>query len=382
MDIIGNIAGYFEEVETTKKYDGYWYSVADVIVITILGSLCGLKNMILIAEWAKSEAVTKFLQIKMKIPRVPCYSQFTNIMGIIKSESLNEAFIKWVGSMVDIIGKTVAIDGKTIESTENMSRYEKPIHIISAYISELGITLGQKATESKSNEIPAFQELLDMLEISGAIIVADALNCQVKTCKKIVEAGADYLLCVKRNQARTFEEIKSYIHDENNAEAIEKSRTTEKHGNRIEIRTAYVSNAAEELKNSRKWTNLSSFGAICRQVEINGIMTDEWHYYISSRKLCASDFLKHVRFEWGVESMHWFLDVHFGEDHTRVFNDNTQKNLNIIRKIALNLINDFKRETESKKSVSGIMRSCLFDVDFLDDFIHALAYHKIMNALL
>jgi len=381
MDIIGNIAGYFGEVETTETYDGYWYSVKNVIVISILGSLCGLKNMILIAEWAKSAAVLKFLQEKMKIPRVPSYSQFTNIMGIIKSESLNEAFIKWVGSMVDVAGKTIAIDGKTITSTEKMSGYEKPIHIVSAYISELGITLGQKATEAKSNEIPAVQELVEMLELSGALVVADALNCQVETCKKIVEAKADYLLCIKRNQARTYEEIKSYIHDENNAEAIEKSKTTEKHGNRIEIRTAYVSNAAEELKNSRKWANLSCFGAIRRQVEINGETTDEWHYYISSRKLCASDFLKHVRSEWGVESMHWLLDVHFNEDHTMIFNDNTQKSLNIIRKIALNLINDFKRETESKKPLSGIMRSCLFDVDFLDDFIHALAYHKIMNFL-
>jgi predicted transposase YbfD/YdcC len=283
--------------------------------------------------------------------------------------------------MVSVTDKTIAIDGKTIVSTEKIQKCEKPVHIVSAYISELSITLGQKACETKIGEKPALVELIDMLEISGALVVADALHCQKKTCEKIIEAGADYLLCIKRNQASFYEEIKSYIHDENNAETIEKSQTIEKNGSRIERRTAYVSRDMTNLKRSRKWAGLSCVGAIRRQVESNGVATDEWHYYISSRKLCADEFLKRVRLEWSVESMHWLLDVHFGEDHTRAFNDNTQKNLNIIRKIALNLISDFKRATESKKSVSGVMRSCLFDVDFLNDFIHALAYHNIMNNL-
>ena len=381
MDIIGNIAGYFEEVETTVEYDGYWYSVKEMIVITILGSICGLRNMIMIVEWAKSATVTKFLQEKMKIPRVPSYMQYTNIMGIIKSESLNEAMIKWIGSIIEVAGKTIAIDGKTICSTEKMGAYEKPIHIVSAYITELGITMGQLAAAGKGKEIPAFRDLLDMLELSGALVVADALNCNKKTCAKIIEAGADYLLCIKRNHAKLCEEIKSIVHDAEKCAALEKSKTVEKHGNRIEHRTAYVSCDTEQLKNARNWTKLSCIGAICRQVEINGVTTDEWSYYISSRKLTPQDFLKNVRCEWGVESMHWLLDVHFDEDHTRAFSDNTQKNLNIIRKIALNLISDFKKLTDNKKPVSGVMRSCLFDVNFLDDFIHALAYHNIMNFL-
>jgi hypothetical protein len=205
MDIVDNIAGYFEEVETTRTYDGYWYSVKNVIVISILGSLCGLKNMIMIVEWAKSPAVTKFLQEKLKIPRVPCYSQFTNIMGIINSESLNAAFIKWVSSMIEIYDKTIAIDEKTVRSTEKMLCHARPIHIVSAYISELGITLGQKATEGKGKEKPAFRDLLDMLELNGALVVADALHCNKKTCEKIVDAGAEYLLCIKRNSAKLCE---------------------------------------------------------------------------------------------------------------------------------------------------------------------------------
>ena len=382
MDIVGNIAGYFEEVETTEAYEGYWYAVKDIIVITILGSLCGLKNMILIAEWAQSAVVLEFLQSRMKIPRVPCYSQFTNIMGIIKAESLNAAFIKWVGSMAEVAGKVIAFDGKTVCSTEKMSTFEKPIHIVSAYISELGITLGQEYAEGKGKETSAVRELIEMLDVNGALIVADALNCKKKTCEAIIGAGADYLLCIKRNNAKLCEEIKSCIHDEEKQEQLEKAKTIEKHGNRIEYRTAYVTNDIEQLKNAKGWVNLSCIGAIRREVEINGIKSDEWSYYISSRELSAADFLKYVRAEWAVESMHWLLDVHFDEDNTRAFNDNTQKNLNIIRKIALNLIADFKRDTDSKKPVSGVMRSCLFDVEFLENFVNAIAYHNFMNILL
>jgi len=220
-----------------------------------------------------------------------------------------------------------------------------------------------------------------MLELSGALVVADALNCTKETCEKIIEAEADYLLCMKRNNARLCEEIKSVLHDEIDAGTLEKAKTVEKHGNRIEHRTAYVSHDIEQLKNARKWVGLACIGAIRRQVEINGVMSDEWSYYISSRKLSAEDFLKNVRLEWGVESMHWLLDVHFDEDRTRAFNGNTQKNLNIIRKIAFNLIADFKKHTDNKKPMSGIMRSCLFDVDFLDDFVHALAFNNILNNL-
>jgi predicted transposase YbfD/YdcC len=249
-------------------------------------------------------------------------------------------------------------------------------------ISELGITLGQEFAEGKGKETPAVRELIEMLDVSGAIIVADALNCKKKTCEAIIGAGADYLLCIKRNNAKLCEEIKSIIHDEEKQEQLEKAKTVEKHGNRIEIRTAYINRDIEPLKNTKGWINLSCVGAIRREAEINGVTSDERSYYISSRELSAADFLKYARAERGVESMHWLLDVHFDEDHTRAFNDNTQKNLDIIRKIALNLISDFKRETNSKKPVSGVMRSCLFDVEFLHNFVDAIAYHTFLNFLL
>lgn len=118
--------------------------------------------------------------------------------------------------------------------------------------------------------------------------------------------------------------------------------------------------------------NMVCIGTVNTRFETKEGKSNEWHDYISSRNLSAVELLNHTRLEWGVESMHWLLDVHFDEDRTRATNQNTQENLNIIRKTALNLIRTFKNETNSKKSISGLMRDCLFNHEFLQNLIHTV----------
>lgn len=197
-----NITQYFENVETEKEYDGYLYSIADAVTITILGSICGLKNISQIHQWAVSDRVSEFLKENFGINNVPCYYWLLCLLKIIKPESLNNCFGNWVSSILPqtLEGQTLALDGKTIRPTGQMESYEKPLHIVSAQLSELGLTFAQKSVSGKSNEIPAVQELLEQLEISGCMVVADALNCQKKTAAIIIKKNADYLLCAKDNQ--------------------------------------------------------------------------------------------------------------------------------------------------------------------------------------
>ena len=119
--------------------------------------------------------------------------------------------------------------------------------------------------EGKGKEKTAFRDLIDMLELNGELVAADALHCNKKTFEKIVAARADYLLCIKRNSAKLCEEIKSYIHDKEIFPTPEKSKTVEKNGNRIEHRTAYVGYDIDQLKNAQNWTKLSCIGAIYTQ---------------------------------------------------------------------------------------------------------------------
>ena len=230
-----------------------------------------------------------------------------------------------------------------MRSTEKMKAYKRPLHIVSAQLAELGLTFGQKAVEGKSNEIPAVRELLKELDVRGCVVVADALNCQEETAKEILKGGADYLLCVKGNQKNTRQPIEEYLRDESHKAEINTMTREEKNRGRQEKRTAYATTNVAWFP-GKKWPELACVGAIHREFEYGNKKTDEWHYYISSRKLTAEELLHRVRMEWSVESMHWILDVQFDEDNCRVEDNHVQRNLNILRKLAINLVKLFKEK--------------------------------------
>lgn len=357
----------FSELETERTYDGYFYNVGEIITIVILGSICGLRNIKQIHQWATSERVSEFLKEKFKISRIPCYYWFICLIKIIKPQSLNMCFTKWVMTLLpnDMRNQTLSLDGKTVRSTAKMKSYNSPLHIVSAQLGKLGLTFGQKSVAGKSNEIPAVQALLEELEIAGCVVVADALNCQKETARIIVEGGADYLLSVKDNQPSLKTDLEEYVQDNTLRCKMESAKTKEKSRDRIETRTAYVCHDVSWIPHASDWKNLSCFGAICTQFQANGSATCEWHYYISSRKLTAEDMLKHARAEWTVESMHWLLDVHFAEDFCRVEDKNVQQNLNMLRKMALNFIKLYKQRVSSKRPLSNIMFDCLLDCNKL-----------------
>ena len=150
-----------EEVESEREYDGYYYSLGEALSIVVLGSLCGLKNVSQIHQWAESERTREWLKEKFAIERIPCYYWLLSVLKMVKPESLNQCLSQWVRQMLpeEREGLTLAVDGKTVRSTEGKKGYQRPLHIISAQLSELGVTLASKSVDGKSNEIPAVQEL-------------------------------------------------------------------------------------------------------------------------------------------------------------------------------------------------------------------------------
>lgn len=174
------IQKYFEELETSESYMGYYYSVQDAVTIVILGSICGLKNVCQIHQWAENERVRELLKEQFQIDQIPCYYWLLCLLKLIKPESLNRCFQNWVSAMVGDSMKdfTLSLDGKTVRSTEKMKKYTSPLHIVSAQIAELGLTFAQKSVSDKSNEIPAVQELLKEV---GYDDLRQAMSCAVTT---------------------------------------------------------------------------------------------------------------------------------------------------------------------------------------------------------
>lgn len=367
MDKTNRITEYFADVETTQEHNGYFFSVGETLTIVILGTLCGLRNTSQIHQWAAHSRVSEFLEKYFKIKNVPCYYWFLCLLKIVSPKSLNQCFANWVQSFIPegIKDLTLSFDGKAIRSTGKMSKYRNSLHIVSAHIAELGITFGQETVDDKSNEIPAVRNLIDFLKIEGCIVVADALHCQRDTARAVIENEADYLLSVKGNQETIEKDIADYVQDDSLRKTMDTFETHEKNRERIEKRTAFLTHDIDWLSGREEWAELSCIGAIHTQFTTKKGVTDEWHYYISSRKLTAEELLKRARLEWSVETMHWLLDVHFGEDFCRVEDSNVQKCLNIVRKIALNSIKDYKNKTELKRPISKIMLDCLLEPLYL-----------------
>jgi len=371
MDAVSGLQKMMKEADDGTKHQGYWYSISEALIIMVCGMLCSLQTIDDIHEWAKAAPTQMFLKEQFWIEKIPCRAQFYNILACVDAEKFNRSFIKWMQGVLHsgISGKTVAIDGKTICATDKLTEDGSVLHIASAIVSEYGLVIGSRECRTKTGEMTAFRELIDLLDVSGAVVVADALHCHKKSAKTVVGAGADYLFSVKDNQPNLRANIELYFQNEK----TENSAIVEKNGGRIERRTGYVSHDIDWLESREEWEKLSCIGAIHTEFEKAGHKSSEWHYYISSAPLTAEELLRHARLEWGVESMHWLLDVHFAEDKTRVWDMNVQKLLNTMRKIALNLSKNYKAKTESGIPISGVLKRNLFDLNNFAAFLDALS---------
>ncbi len=380
MSILNKLSEAMQEVEKASEHIGYYYKVSDALTIMICGMLCNLQNISDIHAWSKAEPVRNFLLTQFQIRKIPSRAQFYNLLTCVEATKFNIAFIKWMQYVLqdDMSGKTIAIDGKTICSTDRLVNDNNPLHIASAIISDNNLVIGSMPCETKISEPEAFRELVKMLDISGAIVVADALHCRTKSAETVISEGGDYLFVVKDNTPVLKENIELFVQ----TETLEKQIRIEKNGGRIEKRTAYVSKDIDWLDEKKKWADLHTIGAIHAEFEKNGKTSSEWHYYISSAELTADELLKHARLEWAVESMHWLLDVHFAEDKTMVRDMNVQQSLNIMRKIALNLAREYKLQRLPKSPISGILKRNLFDVNNLAEFLQFFFALVNVSALL
>ncbi len=248
-------------------------------------------------------------------------------------KELSEVLRDWLGNWRKE-GKIVRVDGKTIRGSGNSQH--KAYHVVSAFVSENHITLGELKTEEKSNEITAVPELLDILEIQNCVVTADAMSCQKAIARKIREKGADYVLSVKENQPSILESIRDYFTAF--AQNCPTKQTVEKDHGRIEKREYFLETEIGWLEESTGWDGLHGIGAVCSQVEEKGQLRTETRYFITSlTDVCA--FATAVRGHWGIEnSLHWCQDVAFGEDSSRARKDNSPLNLNVLRKTALPLL--------------------------------------------
>ena len=381
MNIKESLDIYFELVEDPRSKAHITYKLTDILFVIVTGMLCSCTDLEMIIEFAEEKI--EFIQKYTEMDTIPCLSTLSNIINVLKPTHLELClygiFNNVLKTKMELKEKQICIDGKTICSTATMKEHERPMHIITALLADESISLGQITVESKSNEIPAVKELIELIDVKDAVITMDAMHCQKETAELIIENGGNYVLQLKANQGRFYEDVyamfdNKYMDIADKDCEYETYSTIEKSHGRIEKRTCYVLNEVEFFTDyMAEWKGLKKIFAVKREIKRDGEKATEISCYLSSKNTTAEKLLLYTRKHWQVESFHWLLDVNYDEDESRVRNKNAQICLNIVRKYCISIIKKYiENHKVKRKSIVANMRKCLLNEDFLID---VLAYY-------
>ena len=346
------------------------HNLIDILKLTMISVLCGMDELDKMIDYGNSKK--EFLEKEFEIKSIPSKSTLTRIFVMIDPKWLGLSIVGIVQSLIKEKHNQIMIDGKAIKSTDAIKAIEKMMNIVTAY-TDRGISLLQKTVDNKTNEIPAVKELIDMLDVKGMIITADAMHCQKETAEKIVNNGGDYVLQLKANQKSFYEDVYAMFDDkymdetDKNCE-YEIYKTEEKSHGRIERRTCYVLNEiaffTDYLAN---WKGLKKIFAVVREVEKNNKATKEISCYLSSKNTTAENLLSYTRKHWEIESMHHILDVTYDEDRCKLLSQRAQENLNIFRKMGISIHKNYLKN--KKQTVKSNMFNCLLNDNLLLEVI-------------
>lgn len=350
QDSLDSLRQHFEGLQDPRATRARRHELLDILVIAVCGVICGADTWVDIAEFglAKQEWFEQFLHLPNGIPS---HDTFGRVFARLDPDQFQGCFLAWAAAMREASGgKLVALDGKTLRRSHDQASGQSALHLVSAWSTENHLVLGQQKVAGHSNEITALPVLLGMLALEGCTVTIDAMGTQKEIAGRVREQGADYVLALKGNQGRLYEEVQDSFrlgHAEGfQGTAHDRYESVNGGHGRIERRRCWTIWDPEHiayLDPGGEWAGLRSIGMVEAERRVGEKVTVERRYYLSSLSGQAREFAEAVRGHWGIENgLHWVLDVAFREDESRVRTGNAAENLALLRRIALNLLRQEK----------------------------------------
>ena len=350
------------------------YPMDEILFAVLCGVICGCDDFEEIELFCQDnlEYLRKYLPYKNGIPKE---AWLTRLFSKIDGKEFEKCFVKWLTSFQKDLKGNIAIDGKTLRGSRDGDK--KAIHVISAFVHEEGVIVGQKKVEDKSNEITAIPELLDQLELNGNIVTIDAIGCQKAITQKIIKKKGDYILSLKENHSKLHQEVKRFFEYHQGLDfkgsgyEFSLSEETDAGHGRIEIRKVVAIDDISWLTYDKpEWKSLKSL-IMLESIRIKKTkdfpQTSERRYYLSSLKADAHKMGHAIRGHWSIENnLHWVLDVSFNDDKCRSRKDHAAINFAIIKRSVFNML---KREG-SKLSIKCKRKKASWDCEFLTRVLH------------
>lgn len=366
-----NIVRFFDELPDPRSSVNRLHRLGDVIVVAICAVIATADGPTAIAGWAQLNET--WLKKHLALPHgIPGKDTFRRVLSLLSPGLFQQCFGEWLNSLNVPADEPlqemrhIAIDGKALRRSHDKKNGLGPMHIVSAWASDFGVTLGQVSTDEKSNEITAIPQLLAIVDVEDAIVTIDAAGCQKNIAAQIVDGKGDYVLALKGNQGKLFDDVRlllgCHIQDDFATCPVSRHSETEKGHGRVELRKYYQMTAPDYLHGRSDWKGFKTIGAAVRVYEQDGVQKSDTRYYLSSLRRHGERFANAVRSHWGIEnSLHWSLDMTYREDESRVRNRTFAENLAWLRRMTLSLI----KQHPGKQSYIMKRRMAGWSVDFL-----------------
>ena len=349
------------EIGDTRTGNGKRHNLHEVLIIAICAIFAGAEGYSDIAGWAeeREEWLKRYLRLENGIPS---HDTITRIFRILDPKKFEQAFRTWISGVVGVLRETIAIDGKALRGV--LAAKGSPVHMVSAFATNLGLVIGQEKVAEKSNEIIAIPKLLETLALKGCLVSIDAMGTQREIARSIRSMGADYLLAVKGNQPELHAALENAF---GGPQDSIQNVTQIGHGRHVFQIFRTLPNTRQV--DTKKWLDCSVLGRVDSMRVINGQASCiETRYYIASGELATASFAAAVRDHWGIENrLHWSLDVIFGEDGRHIVEGNGPQNYSLLTKIVLNLLR--QDTSEPKKSLRSRLKRTGWNDDRLSKIL-------------
>ncbi len=339
----------------------------DMFVIALCAVISGAEGWRDIEDYGQAQA--EWFHQFLALPHgIPSHDTFGRVFSRLNPDELTHCFIEWTEALRDESGgELVSIDGKTLRHSFDRAASKAAIHMVSAWAGSNRLVLGQVKVDDKSNEITAIPQLLALLDLEGATVTIDAMGCQKEIARCITDQEADYVLALKENHKTLYDNVSLLLTDvqagtldEITSDYVE---TIDGDHGRIETRRYWITSDVECLGAKASWSGLQSVGMVESRREVGDEVSIETRYFLTSLPCEAPRFAQAVRGHWGIEnSLHWVLDVSFGEDACRIRKGYGPQNLAVLRHMALNLLG---RETRSKRGIKARRKRAGWDRRYL-----------------
>lgn len=347
------------------------HPLVDVLVVGFCGVLCGCDDFVELETFGRKKE--GFFRRFLELPAgIPSHDTFRRVFQAVCPQALQRCLIEWLQGARQAApaeGEVIALDGKTLRRTFDRARGLGALHLVSAWATANGLTLGQVAAGARSNEVTAIPRLIELLDLRGCVVTIDAAGCQKETAAQIVAQGADYVLALKENQPTLYGQVADYfleqLEKEGPGRKLRHHRQVEEGHGRSETRETFVAPATQAMVASGAWPGLATVVLVIRRCvdHATGKSSDEVRYFLSSLPAKVKRLAGAVRQHWGIENgLHWVLDVAFNEDRMRQRDRNGIENLALLNRLAVSLL---RQDKTVKAGVKCKRKAAGWDDDYL-----------------